>query len=337
VVDFDGDGDDLPGVYDPSTGTFYILLDHEGRFTTIEGGPVDGMDRIPIAGDWDGDGRDDVGLYTPGTGVFWLFDRSVGAVIADFGILGPHRGVPIVGDWDQDGVDTVGLFIVDDNEFLLAERNIEGGGNYASFHYDPPGQTPIPLAGDWNGPVYGETGERGRMSGPRLRPRGAPSTVGSGARISAQIPTGQSPLFPGRSPVSGPKPSRLGGGPLLTPALVDAVFSGTEADGRSGVFDSTVDLESQLVLDDGQPPASRGERAPKPIRHRVQPASQASSTPVKTVDRPGVLEELCCELPGAFETGTTGSMMSQDRDDRMPSRLSGPVLTAVMDAVFARK
>ena len=239
-----------------------------------------------------------------------------------------------MGDWDQDGIDTVGLFTVDDNEFLLAERNIEGGGNYASFYYNPPGRMPIPLAGDWNGPVWGE---RGWMSGPGSGPRGAPNTMGPGARISGHFPTGQPPLFTGRSPVSGPRPSRLGGGPLLTPALVDAVFGGAEADGRSGVFDPTVDLEWQLVLDDGQPPASHGEPVPQPMRHRAQSVPASSSTPVKTADRTGVPEELCCQLPGALETGTTGSMMEHDREDRMQSRRTGPVLTAVVDTVFARK
>ena len=152
------------------------------------------MDRTPVAGDWDGDGRDDVGLYTPATGEFSLYNRSTGVVEAEFNLQGPHCGLPIVGDWDQDGVDTVGLFIVDDNEFLLAERNIEGGGNYASFYYNPPGRMPIPLAGDWNGPVWGE---RGWMAGFGSQPRGGPNTMGPGARISTHIPTGQPPLCGG--------------------------------------------------------------------------------------------------------------------------------------------
>ena len=77
--DWNGDGKDTIGLYDPTKSVFYLR-----NTTSLQGandlGYADvtfaygaaGAGWIPIAGDWNGDGKDTIGLYDPATSKFYL-------------------------------------------------------------------------------------------------------------------------------------------------------------------------------------------------------------------------------------------------------------------------
>ena len=84
VGDWNGDGTEDMGLYDPAGGTFYLLkslgksmggmtlLAIDSQFQLGNGGGTE----IPVAGDWDGDGDDTAGLYRPAEQKFLLRDTN---------------------------------------------------------------------------------------------------------------------------------------------------------------------------------------------------------------------------------------------------------------------
>ena len=104
VGDWNGNGTQTIGLYDHSTGTFYLRnsnspgsADHTFRF-----GPRGHM-VYPLAGDWNGDGMETVGLYHPENGTFYLRNSHTpgGAdVTVRFGPGNFADGLlPLVGRW----------------------------------------------------------------------------------------------------------------------------------------------------------------------------------------------------------------------------------------------
>lgn len=72
--DWNGDGDDTPGVYRSSTSTFYLAADIQGQAPGDGGNPgyyaqysfiYGNPGWKPVAGDWNGDGIDTIGLVAP--------------------------------------------------------------------------------------------------------------------------------------------------------------------------------------------------------------------------------------------------------------------------------
>lgn len=101
--DWDGDSArrDTVGLYDKSSGFFFLRNDHSpgGANYTIGFGPA-GQNWRPLSGDWDGDGIDTVGLYDPVNGAFFLRNANLpGPANVVFG-YGPPLATPLSGDWD---------------------------------------------------------------------------------------------------------------------------------------------------------------------------------------------------------------------------------------------
>jgi hypothetical protein len=149
--DWNGDGIDTPGLYDPVFSIFFLK-------NTSSAGPADfvfsfgasGQGFIPIKGDWDGDGIDTVGLFNPVSSVFFLKNtNSPGPADLAFN-YGPAASgwKPISGDWNGDGIDTIGLYNPAAAAFFLKNTNSAGVADI-QFIYGTAGS--IPLAGDWNG------------------------------------------------------------------------------------------------------------------------------------------------------------------------------------------
>jgi hypothetical protein len=147
--DWDGDGVDSPGLYDTSTGTFFLK-------NSSSDGPADVIltlgtpGAIPVAGDWDGDGVDTVGIYSPATGV-WALKNSHAAGPADveFTFGGPGSAVrPLAGDWSGSGRDSVGLYDPAWGAFRLLEAPANGAP-HSYFRFGP--LDSVPIVGDWDG------------------------------------------------------------------------------------------------------------------------------------------------------------------------------------------
>ena len=71
--DWNGDGKDTIGLYDPANSVFYLRNTNDTGYAdvTFAYGAA-GAGWMPIAGDWNGDGKDTIGLYNPATSVFYL-------------------------------------------------------------------------------------------------------------------------------------------------------------------------------------------------------------------------------------------------------------------------
>ncbi len=154
--DWNGDGTDTIGLYDPTTSVFYLRNSNSSGFADIAFayGPANGG-LVPIAGDWNGDGTDTIGLYNPTTSVFYLRNSNSSGFADVTFVYGPANTgpavsgqVPIVGDWNADGTDTVGLFNSTTSVFSLRNSNSTGFADITMF-YGPFNGGLTPLAGDW--------------------------------------------------------------------------------------------------------------------------------------------------------------------------------------------
>jgi capsular polysaccharide biosynthesis protein len=99
--DWDGDGVDSVGLYDPHKGFFYLLADLDkgsAADLVFQFGPT-GPGIVPIAGKWDNSGASSVGLYNERTGEFML--RFAGGAHARFYDFGHQAGksFPFVLKW----------------------------------------------------------------------------------------------------------------------------------------------------------------------------------------------------------------------------------------------
>lgn len=115
VGDWDKVGEDTPGVFRPSNGTFY-LRHVDGTVTSAKLGQ---KGDLPTVGDFDGNGTDTLGYYRPSNATFYLTNDNQKLVPIRFGNRKTHR--PVTCDWDGDGTGTIGVvrgtswYVTDDN------------------------------------------------------------------------------------------------------------------------------------------------------------------------------------------------------------------------------
>ncbi len=154
--DWDGDGDDTVGVYDPFSTTFYLVNENSATPGAVNiffyGGRHPSW--IPVAGDWDGDGDDTVGVFVPESATFYLVNENSatpGPVIAFSYNTNLSGFKPVAGDWDGDGDDTVGVFDPRTATFYLVNQNSATPGPVISFSYRSNLTGWWPVAGDWDG------------------------------------------------------------------------------------------------------------------------------------------------------------------------------------------
>jgi hypothetical protein len=165
--DWNGDGIDTPGAYDPATGQWFLRNSNTeggGEISFVYGG---GAGMLPVVGDWNGDGIDTVGLYKPATGEWFLRNsNTAGGGEINFVYGGGATTVPIAGDWNGDGIDTIGIVNVhasSSDEWFLRNSNTAGAGEI-SFTYGS-GTELLPVVGDWNGDGIDTPGLFGPASG----------------------------------------------------------------------------------------------------------------------------------------------------------------------------
>ncbi|MDZ4783647.1 MAG: heme-binding protein [Planctomycetia bacterium] len=151
--DWLGNGVDTAGLYNQTTGEFFIATANATSFAQISGsyGP-DGNSWIPLAGDWDGDGDDTLALFDPASGRFFIKnDLSSGAAdqVFRFGPSGANWQ-PFAGDWDGNGQDSVGLYDAANGKFYL-KNALSAGPADITFQFGPKPTNWRPIAGDWDG------------------------------------------------------------------------------------------------------------------------------------------------------------------------------------------
>ncbi len=152
VGDWDGNGTDTIGFYDPATATFFLRNSNSPGFADIAFGfGAPGIGALPVCGDWDGDGTTTVGIYVPSTGAFFLKNSNTpgGAdIVFQFGAAAGGY-VPVAGDWNGDGIDSIGLYSAASGVFFLKNTNASGNAD-AAFGFGAAGAGYRPVAGDWN-------------------------------------------------------------------------------------------------------------------------------------------------------------------------------------------
>jgi endoglucanase len=149
VGDWDGDGKDGVGFYDPSSSTFRVKNPLKpGGFGRAFRFGQPGAGLIPLVGDWDGDGKDSIGVYDPDTDTFLLRNSLTEGepdIQVDFDVN--QDVIPVVGDWDGDGVDTPGFYRTGSGEFALTGKT--GTTIETVFELGQPGSNWVPLIGRW--------------------------------------------------------------------------------------------------------------------------------------------------------------------------------------------
>ncbi len=136
--DWDGDGDDTPGVVSGNTWKLNNGFDSTAEKTFGFGSSTD----RPITGDWDGDGIDTPGVVRGNTWYLATKPDNVVDLVFSFGSASDR---PIAGDFDGDGIDTPG--VVRGSTWYLAskpDRIVD-----ITFTYGL--STDVPLVGDWDG------------------------------------------------------------------------------------------------------------------------------------------------------------------------------------------
>jgi hypothetical protein len=99
--DWDGNETDGPGLYNPSTGAFFLK-------NANASGPADfvfsygpaGVQWVPLAGDWNGDGAASVALYDPAAGAWYLRNMNASGPADTVFVYGPPNASPLGGDWN---------------------------------------------------------------------------------------------------------------------------------------------------------------------------------------------------------------------------------------------
>lgn len=145
--DFDGDGKDTVGLFDP-----WLLRFHLGNVNAPAAAAATfsyGAGSVyPLCGDFDGDGTDTIGTYDPATGVFALRNsNSSGPADLTFA-FGAAGSYPLVGDFDGDGIDTIGVYSAATATFSLRNSNTPGAAD-VTFVFGPAGS--VPFVGDHDG------------------------------------------------------------------------------------------------------------------------------------------------------------------------------------------
>jgi hypothetical protein len=107
VGDWNGDGRDSVGYYNPGDGTFHLNDAINGQTGTSYAWDT-GFETVAnvqvLVGDWNGDGRDSVGYYNPGDGTFHLNDAINGQTGTSYAWDTGFETVPnvqiLTGDWN---------------------------------------------------------------------------------------------------------------------------------------------------------------------------------------------------------------------------------------------
>jgi hypothetical protein len=110
AADWDGDGLLEPGVYRPSTNTWLVDVNLEGKPGLVFRLPGMRPGDLPVAGRWDGS-RAEPGFYRPSDGTWHLF-RSSESPAEDLPVVhfGSAGAIPLTGDWTRYGRSTPGLY-----------------------------------------------------------------------------------------------------------------------------------------------------------------------------------------------------------------------------------
>jgi len=187
VGDWDGDGDDTPGLYDQTTGAWLLINQNASIAPEISFPYGEFSGAVPISGDWDGDGDDTPGVYNPANSAWILSNGLNTAPFASFP-YGDSTLKRIKGDFDGNGTDTVGMYNPANRAFLLLNVHASCSPQmiaiFGQDQYYPNPQFPLnmPLMGKWLTNSGGGNAGSGQMNS-------TPSITGTPTSMPQIAPT----------------------------------------------------------------------------------------------------------------------------------------------------
>lgn len=151
--DWDGDGVDTVGLYDPVESVFYLTNTTNGQASIMFGFGAPAAGWTPVAGDWNGDGIDTVGLYDALSATFYLTDSNSTGTATRMLVFGPLKNgwKPIAGNWDGLAGDGIGLYSPSDSVFYLRNDASAAAAATADVAFGFGAANWTPIAGDWDG------------------------------------------------------------------------------------------------------------------------------------------------------------------------------------------
>jgi len=150
ALDFDGDALADAGIWNPSTGRWFVLGSAGGILADDFGHSTD----IPVAADYDGDGRTDLAMFTPSIG-HWYGRLTGGSILSVR--LGSAPQIPTPADYDGDGRADVAAYDPRNGRFYILRST--GGLRVAQI--GPAGYVPVPA--DYDGDGRADLGVRSPM------------------------------------------------------------------------------------------------------------------------------------------------------------------------------
>jgi hypothetical protein len=158
VGDWNGDGFDEIGSFNPGNLFFYLDRNANGRWDGPAGGDLQyrlggRSTDTPLVGDWNGDGVDEIGVFRNRNFLVDFnangrWDRQAGGDrVFAFGAFGD---LPLIGDWNGDGTDDVGTYRSGNTKFYV-DANGSGRWDAGDVGHRFRSAVETPLAGDWDG------------------------------------------------------------------------------------------------------------------------------------------------------------------------------------------
>jgi hypothetical protein len=146
VGDWDGNGTDTVGVYEPASGVWSLRNSLSAGGADLSFTFTNGSGTIPLTGDWDGNGNDTAG-YADGS-IRALRNFNSGGAPNLLFTFGGVSDKPVTGNWDGAAGDSQGFVQASAPTHNLRNSNTTGAPDL-SFSYALPTDTPV--AGDWDG------------------------------------------------------------------------------------------------------------------------------------------------------------------------------------------
>jgi hypothetical protein len=148
-IDFDGDGKTDPAVYEPATGTWWILYSGTGYVTNS--GPVPwGLptDQF-VPGDYDGDGETDPAVFRPSTGQWLILESSTSYAMSISLSWGGNGATAVPADYDGDGKIDPAVYFPATGQWWILYSSTSYTTNSGAISWG--GGSGVPVPGDYDG------------------------------------------------------------------------------------------------------------------------------------------------------------------------------------------